>query len=178
MKNILLVVFFGLFFVGSSLAQYKIPTTPNKQTSVYDYSKLLSSSEARRLEQKLLRYSDSTSTQIVLIIINSLKGEDINYLAANWAEKWKIGQKGKDNGVVLMMSKDDRKVAIQTGRGIEASLSELYNLELFLNLNEGITIKVWIKGPMEFLRFYQVSLKKLENEKERIKGQVFLVLFR
>ena len=54
MKNILLVVFFGLFFVGNSLAQYKIPATPNKQTSVYDYSKLLSSSEARRLEQKLL----------------------------------------------------------------------------------------------------------------------------
>ena len=69
----------------------------------HDYSKLLSSSEARRLEQKLLRYSDSTSTQIVLIMINSLKGEDINYLAANWAEKWKIGQKGKFPGFSLFL---------------------------------------------------------------------------
>ncbi|MBT5288858.1 MAG: TPM domain-containing protein, partial [Flavobacterium sp.] len=42
MKNILLVVFFGLFFAGSSLAQYEIPDVPKKQTSVYDYSKVLS----------------------------------------------------------------------------------------------------------------------------------------
>lgn len=125
MKNIIIAVFLGFFFVSSSHAQYKIPEIPKKQTSVYDYSKLLSSSEARSLEQKLVRYSDSTSTQIVVIIINSSNGEDLNYLASKWGEKWGIGQKGKDNGIVLMMAKGDRKVAIQAGRGTEARLTDL-----------------------------------------------------
>lgn len=178
MKNILLVVFFGLFFVGSSLAQYKIPTTPNKQTSVYDYSKLLSSSEARRLEQKLLRYSDSTSTQIVLIIINSLKGEDINYLAANWAEKWKIGQKGKDNGVILMMSKDDRKVAIQTGRGVEASLTDLMSKRIIQSriipeFKRGNYYKGLDKGTDGIFEVLSGEFKETRKRKRKNKGSGF-----
>tara|TARA_B110000008_G_scaffold171664_1_gene171321 strand:- start:5093 stop:5872 length:780 start_codon:yes stop_codon:yes gene_type:complete len=121
---ILALLFFG-FYVNNTCAQYQIPDVPKKQTSLYDYSNLLSSSEAISLEEKLVRYSDSTSTQIVLIIVNSLNGEDINYLAANWGEKWAIGQKGKDNGVLLLMVKGDRKVAIQTGRGTEGVLTDL-----------------------------------------------------
>ena len=178
MKNILLVVFFGLFFIGSSLAQYKIPATPNKQTSVYDYSKLLSSSEARRLEQKLLRYSDSTSTQIVLIIINSLKGEDINYLAANWGEKWKIGQKGKDNGVILMMSKDDRKVAIQTGRGIEASLTDLMSKRIIQSriipeFKRGNYYKGLDKGTDGIFEVLSGEFKETRKPKRKNKGSGF-----
>ena len=178
MKNILLVVFFGLFFLGSSLAQYKIPTTPNKQTSVYDYSKLLSSSEARRLEQKLLRYSDSTSTQIVLIIINSLKGEDINYLAANWAEKWKIGQKGKDNGVILMMSKNDRKVAIQTGRGTEGALTDLMSKRIIESriipeFKRGNYYKGLDKGTDGIFEVLSGEFKETRKRKRKKKGKGF-----
>jgi len=125
MKKILIAALLGFFFVNISQAQFKIPEVPKKQTSVYDYSKLLSSLEARNLEQKLIRYSDSTSTQIVVIVINSTNGEDINYLASNWGEKWGVGQKGKDNGIVLLMAKVDRKVAIQAGRGTEGALTDL-----------------------------------------------------
>ena len=125
MKKILIAALLGFFFVSVSQAQFNIPQVPKKQSSVYDYSGLLSLSEARSLEQKLIRYSDSTSTQIVVIVINSSKGEDINYLAANWGEKWGIGQKGKDNGVLLMLAKEDRKFAIQVGRGTEGSLTDL-----------------------------------------------------
>jgi uncharacterized protein len=125
MKKILIAALLGFFFVSISQAQFKIPEVPKKQTSIYDYSKLLSSSEARSLEQKLIRYSESTSTQIVVIVINSTNGEDINYLAANWGEKWRIGQKDKDNGIVLLLAKGDRKVAIQAGRGTEGVLTDL-----------------------------------------------------
>tara|TARA_B100000787_G_scaffold165556_1_gene149632 strand:+ start:6738 stop:7520 length:783 start_codon:yes stop_codon:yes gene_type:complete len=125
MKKILIAVLLGFFFINSSSAQFKIPEVPKKQTSVYDYSKLLSSSQARSLEQKLLRYSESTSSQIVVIVINSTNGEDINYLAANWGEKWRIGQKDKDNGVLLLLARNDRKVAIQAGRGTEGVLTDL-----------------------------------------------------
>lgn len=126
MKKIFLTVLLGLFFVGVSQAQYDIPKVPKQQTSVYQIGiEVLSKTEENNLKRKLIRYSDSTSTQIVAIIIPSTKGEDINYLAANWGEKWGIGQKGKDNGVVLMLARNDRKVAIQAGRGTEGRLTDL-----------------------------------------------------
>lgn len=129
MKKTLLAFFIGLLFVQFSNAQYDIPNKPKKQrdqTSVYQYNiKVLSESEKKSLTRKLLRYSDSTSTQIVVIIIPSTKGEDINYLAANWGEKWGVGQQGKDNGVILLLARNDRKVAIQAGRGTEGRLTDL-----------------------------------------------------
>ncbi len=119
------------FFVSSSQAQFEIPPIPKKQTSVYQLGiKVLSASEIRSLETKLVRYSDSTSTQIVTIIIPSTKEEDINYLASNWGEKWGIGQEGKDNGIVLLLARNDRKVAIQAGRGTEARLTDFMSKQI------------------------------------------------
>jgi uncharacterized protein len=114
-------------FLGSPiivLAQYEIPEKPEFQTSVYDEINLLSPSQKSSLEQKLIRYSDSTSTQIVLATISSTKGEYINYLGAQWGEKWGIGQADKDNGVFILLAKDDRKIAINTGKGVEHLLTD------------------------------------------------------
>lgn len=107
-----------------STAQYDIPDVPDFQTSVYDYINLLSSREKNDLENKLVKYSDTTSTQIVVVIINSTKGEYINYLATNWAHKWGIGQKKEDNGVFILLAKDDRKINISTGYGVEHLLTD------------------------------------------------------
>ncbi|NNK29365.1 MAG: TPM domain-containing protein, partial [Flavobacteriaceae bacterium] len=76
------------------LGQFDIPEKPAVQTSVYDYVNLLSETQKSNLEQKLIRYADSTSTQIVAIIIETTKGEDINFLGAQWGQKWGIGQAG------------------------------------------------------------------------------------
>lgn len=104
--------------------QYKIPDKPTKQSSVYDYIGLLKSSEKSDLEQKLIGYSDSTSTQIVIAIIASTEGEDINYLGAQWGEKWGIGQADKDNGILVLLAKGDRRIAINTGYGVEGALTD------------------------------------------------------
>lgn len=106
------------------LAQYEIPDKPAFQTSVYDYIDLLSPTEKNQLENKLIKYSDTTSTQIVVAIINSTKGEYINYLATNWAQKWGIGQEKEDNGVFILLAKDDRKINISTGYGVEHLLTD------------------------------------------------------
>jgi uncharacterized protein len=114
----LLFLFLGSPFIV--LAQYEIPEKPEFQTSVYDDDiKLLSASQKNSLEQKLIRYSDSTSTQIVVAVISSTNGEYINYLGAQWGEKWGIGQADKDNGILILLAKTDRKIAINTGKGIE-----------------------------------------------------------
>lgn len=115
------------FISGNVSAQYEIPPKPElaKQTSVYDYIKLLTASEKAALKNKLKRYADSTSTQIVCIIIESTKGEDISLLGAEWGQKWGIGQKGEGNGIVITLAKDDRKVDINTGYGIEYRITDL-----------------------------------------------------
>src|SRR5436190_8964040 len=87
---------------NSIFAQFTIPEKPEFQTSVYDYANLLSSQEKMQLEEKLVRYSDSTSTQIVVITIESLKGEYIGELAPKWGQQWGIGGSEKnDNGVII-----------------------------------------------------------------------------
>lgn len=107
-----------------AVGQYQIPEKPKVQTSVYDYIDLLPSGQERALEQKLIRYSDSTSTQIVVAIISSTEGENINYLGAQWGQKWGIGQADDDNGVLILLAKDDRRIAINTGYGVEAFLTD------------------------------------------------------
>jgi len=105
-------------------AQFKIPPKPEKQTSVYDYYDLLSVSEKIYLEDKLVKYSDTTSTQIVIAIIASTQGEYINYLGAQWGEAWGIGQAKEDNGILILLAKDDRRIAINTGKGVEHLLTD------------------------------------------------------
>ncbi len=105
--------------------QFEIPAKPEKQTSVYDYINLLNAGEKSQLEQKLIRYSDSTSTQIVVAIISSTEGENINYLGALWGQQWGIGQADKDNGILVLLAKDDRRIAINTGYGVEEFLTDV-----------------------------------------------------
>jgi len=120
--RVLLLLFLASPFIG--LAQYTIPEKPEFQTSVYDEINLLSAAQNSNLERKLIRYSDSTSTQIVVAVVSSTKGEYINYLGAQWGEKWGIGQADKDNGIFILLAKDDRKINISTGKGVEHLLTD------------------------------------------------------
>ncbi|WP_138433182.1 TPM domain-containing protein [Winogradskyella algicola] len=119
------ICFFTLLFACQLIeAQYEIPPVPKFQTSVYDEIGLLSTAQKKSLEDKLIRYSDTTSTQIVVVIINSTEGEYINYLGAQWGEKWGIGQEKEDNGILILLAKNDRKIAINTGKGVEHLLTD------------------------------------------------------
>ena len=101
-----------------------IPAKPQLQTSVYDYSALLTGEQKNSLERKLIAYSDSTSTQIVVAVKDDLCGEDISMLAINWAHEWGIGQEKEDNGVFILLSPAARKIFIATGYGVEGSLTD------------------------------------------------------
>lgn len=123
-----------LSFSQWTFAQFDIPEKPEMQTSVYDNTGLFSPAEKSSLEQKLIRYSDSTSTQIVTIVIPTVKGENINYLAAQWGQKWGIGQEGKDNGIIILLARDDRKIGIQVGYGIEHLLTDALSKRIIENV--------------------------------------------
>lgn len=108
---------------GFLSAQYTIPEKPAVLYPVYDEANLLTAQEKNELNNKLIKFADSTSTEIEIIIIPSTKGEDVNYLATMFGEKWGIGQKDVDNGVVFLIAKDDRTMSIQQGRAVEQYLT-------------------------------------------------------
>lgn len=120
-----LKLFFILFLgcVHFIAAQYTIPEKPAVLYPVYDEAGLLKENEKQLLNEKLIKFEDSTSTEIEVIIIPSTKGEDVNFLATMFGEKWGIGKKDKDNGVVFLIAVDDRTMSIQQGRAVEPYLT-------------------------------------------------------
>jgi uncharacterized protein len=85
---------------------------------------MLSGSENQALEEKLVAYNDSTSTQITIVTINTLNGMDKAQYATELGEKWGIGRAKKDNGVLILVAKEDRQIFIATGRGVEEYLPD------------------------------------------------------
>ena len=98
---------------------------PQYQGYVTDLAGMISPAERQRLEQTLLAFEQSDSTQIAVLTIPSLEGDPVEDFSIRTVEAWKIGQKGKDNGVLLLVSKGDRKIRIEVGRGLEGVLTDL-----------------------------------------------------
>jgi uncharacterized protein len=133
--SIFLKLIVCLFFTQIGFAQFTIPEKPKFQTSVYDYANVLSPTEKTQLEEKLIRYSDSTTTQIVIITIESLKGEDIGILTPKWAQEWGIGGSSKnDNGVLILLAKAEKKIWIAPGYGLEDRLTAGIGGEISRNI--------------------------------------------
>ena len=133
--SIFLKLLVCLFITQISFAQFDIPEKPSFQTSVYDYANVLSADEKVQLEEKLIRYSDSTTTQIVVITIESLKGEDIGILTPKWGQTWGIGGTEKnDNGVIILLAKAEKKIWISAGYGLEDRLTAGIGGEITRNI--------------------------------------------
>jgi uncharacterized protein len=105
-----------------SLLALEVP--PLKQR-VNDTANMLSASTKQQLEEILGRLEQTDSTQIVLLTIPSLGGEVLEEFSIKVADQWKIGQKGLDNGAILLIAKNDRKIRIEVGYGLEGSLTDL-----------------------------------------------------
>jgi uncharacterized protein len=91
---------------------------------VNDTAGILSAETIQSLEGILKQHEDSTSNQIVVLTITSLEGEPLEDYSRRVVMTWKLGQKAKDNGVLLLVAKDDRKVRIEVGRGLEGNLTD------------------------------------------------------
>ena len=92
---------------------------------VNDRAGLLSATAKLKLEQFLRDFEASDSTQIVVLTIPSLEDETVETYAVKVFENWKIGQKGKDNGALLLVAKQERKLRIEVGYGLEGRLTDL-----------------------------------------------------
>src|SRR5688572_1476365 len=127
MKNYFLPLFFCLFSVlAFAQDDTDIPPRPNPPRLVNDLADLLTPQEEQTLEQKLVTYNDSTSTQIAIVTVTSLGPYEVADFAYRIGESWGVGGKGKNNGILILVSKNERKVNISTGYGLEHVVPDAY----------------------------------------------------
>src|SRR6185437_13228674 len=128
MKKLLFVF---LILIGfQSLFAQKIEPKPNPPKAVNDFANLLEPFQVQSLEQKLDAYNDSTSSAIVIITVPSLDGYDIAQVSLKYLRDWGIGTKDKNNGVVILVSKEDHKARIETGYGMEGVIPDVTAKEI------------------------------------------------
>ena len=85
------------------------------------------------LESKLDAYSDSTSTQIAVVILHNVQGDDINDFGQKLGRAWGIGEKGKNNGILVLVALDVHQVSIQTGYGAEGAVPDIITHQIIEN---------------------------------------------
>ncbi|WP_431109751.1 TPM domain-containing protein [Winogradskyella poriferorum] len=181
-----LIILTLTFLVGLSNianAQYNIPKKPSFIPPVIDSTKTLSSDEYKKLYNKLKTYSDSTSTEIVIVIIPSTKGENIGLLTPKWGHKWEIGQEKEDNGVFILLAKNDRKIWISPGYGVEdrltaGTIGEITRNEIIPEFKRGDFYKGLDKGTDAIFKVLTGSYKRTgKNSSNDFPFLIIFVLF-
>ena len=132
MKSVFITLFFFTLIVCSVSAQRGVP--PHGGVWVHDDAGILSPQGKAQLEAILKAHRDSTSTQIAVLVIPSLEGDDIDSYAFRVAEAWKLGQEKKDNGVLFLLSMQEKQMRIEVGYGLEGELTDA--LSSRINRNE------------------------------------------
>ncbi|MES2837096.1 MAG: TPM domain-containing protein [Bacteroidota bacterium] len=169
MKKVTLLLLLTFVYLNSN-AQVNFPAKPTNYVS--DDAALLSSSEQEELNLKLKGLEEKSSNQVFIYISKSLNGNNLEDYTQQIFDAWQVGQKGKDNGVLITVFIDDRKFRIQTGYGVEAILPDVTcnaiqdeyiipnfkNEDYFDGLNQASDAIISIIGGK--------SIKELLNEKE------------
>ena len=115
-----------LFWLVLALAAHAqdLPPRPNPQRLVNDLAHVMQPQEADALEQKLVAYDDSTSSQIAVVTVPTIGDNDLFDYAQKLYQAWGIGRKGKDNGVLILVAVKEHKVRIHTGYGLEGAIPD------------------------------------------------------
>ncbi len=147
---------------------------------VTDLTNTLSQSELSELNKRLETYEDTSSNQILVLMITSLEGYPIEMLAEETATKNKIGTKKFDNGILLLIAKDDKKLRIEVGYGLEGAVPDAIassiirnvitprfkNDEYYLGISEGIDVIIAAIGG---------EYKSVNNEDDDSGGFPFFI---
>ncbi|TGN17306.1 TPM domain-containing protein [Leptospira idonii] len=121
-RSLFLLFSFSLFFCSSFIFALDVPLVKAMFT---DETMTVSSRFEEEMEQ-ILRYHESqTSNEVAVLMIPTLAGESIEAYSIEVAQTWKLGKKQKDNGVLLLIAKEDRKLRIEVGYGLEGVLTDV-----------------------------------------------------
>ncbi len=193
-----LIIVITCFSAVSLFAEIVIPDKPLNH--VVDLAGIIDKNMEAGLNRYLLELEQKTTAQMVILTINSLEGGSIDELSLNVAhDRWKLGQKGKDNGLLLLVSLQDRKYRFETGYGLEGllpdsllgSIGRQYLVPYFKqgDYSKGITAAslvvintiasdsgVEIAG-MPKLRNRSASSNRVRKKKPTLLGTIFSILF-
>ena len=199
LKNKSFVLFLLLIFcfiAFSASAEIAIPDKPYNH--VVDLAGIIDADVEAGLNRYLLELEQKTTDQMVILTINSLEGESIEDLSIRIAnDKWKLGQKGKDNGVLLLVSIQDRKYRFEIGYGLEGilpdslvgSIGRQYLVPWFKkgDYSKGITAatlvvinKIAAESGVEISGMPKLgtrSANRMERRKPTLLGTIFSILF-
>jgi uncharacterized protein len=162
-------------------------TVPSLTQFVTDEAGVLSPEQQGMLDVRLKAYQDTTSNQIVVLVVNSVPGADVFSYSMSVAEKNKVGQKGKDNGIIFLVDIGDHKTWFQVGYGLEGVVTDAYasyisnqivipefkSGDYYNGIDHGITaLASLIAGT------FQADVNKRENSRplDRINPLFFLFL--
>ena len=109
----------------SQLVFAELAAIPNLSARVTDLTGTLSVAETAQLEQKLSAFEQKKGSQIAVLIVPTTQPEDIAQYAIRVVEKWKIGREKSDDGLLVLLAKDDRKMRIEVGYGLEGAIPDL-----------------------------------------------------
>jgi uncharacterized protein len=113
-----------LHYSAASAADDRVAIPP-LSARVTDLTNTLSATDRQALEAKLGTWETQTGNQLAVLMVPTTQPEDIASYGIRVAEAWKIGHKGKDNGAILLIAKDDRKNRIEVGYGLEGVLTDV-----------------------------------------------------
>jgi len=104
-----------------SPAELKVPKLSGR---IVDEARLLSPSDEDRIESAICRFEDATKGQIAVLVIQSLEGDALEPYSMRVSEAWKLGSKERDDGLLLLVSRKDRKIRLEVGYGFEGNIND------------------------------------------------------
>jgi len=125
----LLIGFFTLFTVQGQ----NVLAKPSNPTLVTDVAGILSPQEKQALESKLVLIDDSSSNQIAVVILTTLDGNPIEEYATKLFRTWGIGNKKTNNGILLLIAVQDKKIRIEVGYGLEGAIPDITSINIIDN---------------------------------------------
>jgi uncharacterized protein len=141
--------FLGLYLVASpafattttTTTKYKVPELTGP---VIDEAGILSSSQKQSIEELLYNFDRRDMAQIQVYITSSLQGLEIEQASIDITDKWKLGTKEKDNGILFLIAPNEHKVRIEVGRGLEGIMPDIYAKRI----NEDVVVPYFKSGQM------------------------------
>ncbi|MFO7177315.1 MAG: TPM domain-containing protein [Pseudomonadota bacterium] len=114
----------ALLFIGLLPAVARALEVPPLRGRITDLAEIVPPDAEQRITQKLLGHEQATGQQFAVLTIPSLEGDPIEDFSIRVVEKWQLGTKGKDDGLLLLVARDDRKVRIEVGYGLEGTITD------------------------------------------------------
>ena len=117
------IILFTILFTLTSSVLFSLDV-PKLKSAVNDYANIINSKDEEKLEALLRDVEAKTSSQVALLTISSLQGENLEDYSLRVAQTWKLGQKEFDNGVLLLVALNEKKIRIEVGYGLESIITD------------------------------------------------------